>query len=584
MKRLGIKEPKLSESEIKLNLDERLDFLSIGRWIIQRTKGHKATSDDQLLAWALYQSHSHQAPKYVLELGVGKGTISLILSALWPNTTFVGIEAFKESYELSLKNKALNQLDKRFCPILGDLRDPKSILQARSILHQELSSKQTPSHQDLSFIDHQSSSRYELICGAPPFMPIGSGVMPKDQQRASGRFELKGGIEDYLKATVQLLAPTSSSRAFMLMDGQNHVRTIKAIDQIENLKLVGHCMIRPRPNAPATYEIFELAYTVGSQPSSKQQKTADQPVKNHQNQALNQGSTLPAELCQRESTGEQWSQAYQALRERLGLQPPKSPWLFVPARLHSTRLKHKALAQIHGQSMIYRVLDRLSTLETQNPIVLASDAQVILDQAEGIKNHKLYKQLITQECHSGSQRVLRAYEQLRALIDSDWIINVQGDEPFLPIESLEALIEALPHFARIGIHIATLASPLSVHKSEQESQLKSHSLVKVCLASLESRLAVKKQHPQSLSWQKALYFTRQATGTHQHIGVYAFHRKAMYLLDLKRTALAKAEDLEQLTWLEHGHEIGVVCLKNGHLPGIDTAEDLERARQLFQEL
>jgi CMP-2-keto-3-deoxyoctulosonic acid synthetase len=104
------------------------------------------------------------------------------------------------------------------------------------------------------------------------------------------------------------------------------------------------------------------------------------------------------------------------------------------------------------------------------------------------------------------------------------------------------------------------------------------------LASLESRLAVKKQHPQSLSWQKALYFTRQATGTHQHIGVYAFHRTAMHLLDLQRTALAKAEDLEQLTWLEHGHEIGVVCLKSGHLPGIDTAEDLKKARQLFQEL
>ena len=97
-------------------------------------------------------------------------------------------------------------------------------------------------------------------------------------------------------------------------------------------------------------------------------------------------------------------------------------------------------------------------------------------------------------------------------------------------------------------------------------------------------MAVQAHQTSCLSWQKALYFTRQATGTHQHIGVYAFHRNSLHLLDQKRGPLARSEDLEQLTWLELGAQIGVVCLKHKHLPGIDTAQDLERAQSIFKEV
>lgn len=574
MKRLAIIEPKLSAYEIKLNLDEKVDFLSLGRWIIQRHKGHKASSDDQLLAWALYQSRLNTPPKRVLELGAGKGTISLILSALWPKTIFIGIEAFRESYELSLKNRLLNHLEDRFFPLFGDFRDTRTVNLALSYLEQTESLDSDP-----NFLNKESSSQagFELICGAPPFMPIGSGVMPQDPQRASGRFEIKGGVEAYLQAINKLLAPNPTSRAFLLMDGQNHQRSRKAIAQVPSLKLIGHCKVLSRPNQAPTYEIFELARSAST--SSQVSK-----YKRYSTEVLHPlPPTLPPALCQREKTGEQWTDTYQLLREQLGLQVPNLPWIFIPARLNSTRLKHKALASIHGQTLIRRVLHNLSQLTYQLPLVLVSDSFSILEQAQYIDHSELHTQLITQTCDSGSQRILRAYENLRQQIKSDWIINVQGDEPFLPLESVEALIEALPHFARQGIYIATLASPLATDPVYLEQQLNTLSTVKVCLADFGLNRSIKPQHPSCSSWQKALFFTRQATGTHQHIGVYAFHRDAFHLLDKKRGSLAQSEDLEQLTWLESGADIGVVCLKHRHLPGIDTAQDLERAQKYYQE-
>ena len=83
-------------------------------------------------------------------------------------------------------------------------------------------------------------------------------------------------------------------------------------------------------------------------------------------------------------------------------------------------------------------------------------------------------------------------------------------------------------------------------------------------------------------WREALYFTREAIGTHQHIGVYALHTSMLPHLCAPRTPLALQEDLEQLTWLERGARIGVVCLAESHPPGIDTPQELAQARALFR--
>lgn len=553
MSKPTLKKPKLSSFQIKLSHDEGLDFLSEGRWIIQRSKGHRAGSDDQILAWRLYQSWTQSTAPKVLELGAGKFTISLILSALWPQAQFVGIEAFEESYELAKKNIKLNQVEQRLFPILGDLREAEVLQSALNL--------------------NELEEGFDLICGAPPFMPIGSGVMPKDPQRTSGRFELKGGVEAYLKAMGHCLAARSSSRAYLLMDGANHGRTLKAIEQEKSLKLIEWIEISPRPNAAIIYEVFELASA----------------------QIFNDGHTLSPRqaafcLSQRASTGEQWSTAYQQLRVQLGLQPPSLPWVFVPARLGSTRLPEKALIDLNGQAMIARVCNHLGELIPFERLVVTSDSPKVLEAVQS-HTHPSYRPrciLTDSNCDSGSQRVLQAFKSIEALVDSDWLINVQGDEPLLPLESLEALFESLVHFWRAGIGIVTLAAPLPESTQEQpelyQQALNTSSTVKVCLAEYRHHLAVQSHDSEVLSWSKALYFTRQPTGTHQHIGVYAFHRSQLHLLKLPRGRLAQQENLEQLTWLENGAEIGVVCLKQTHPPGVDTYDDLVKVRTILNQL
>ena len=556
MKTLFLREPNLSPYHIKLNLDERIDFLSAGRWIIQRAKGHRATSDDQLLAWMLYRTWSSPHPPTILELGAGKGTISLILSALWAQAQFIAIEAYEESHSLSKKNCTLNQIESRFKALLGDLRDPKMIQQAL-VYAKEKDRTSLVARETLQ--ERQNQDGFDLICGAPPFMPIGSGILPHDPQRATGRFELKGGVEDYLSSMAICLSSRPNSRAIILMDGQSHQRTINAIDHWPNLVLLQITRVCPRPHLSPTYEIFELGHSAHHRTSDKQ---VDQII------------------YQRDSEGDDWSQAYQEIREKLGIHTP-IPLVFIPARLHSTRLKNKALVDLHGAPMIARVVENLSRLMPANKLVVTSDSEDVLTAAQSLSPQPIHQCLITDPCHSGSQRVLRAFERYPTQPESPWIINVQGDEPLLPLSSLEALIEALIHFERKGIYIATLASPLPLEPSDRQATLDQQSLVKVCLGDFKGELGVSPHHPQTLSWRRALYFTRCPTGTHQHLGVYAFHQSILPLIDQERGLLAKLEDLEQITWLERGADIGVVCLIEPHPPGVDTPQDLERARAYY---
>lgn len=559
LKSLFLNEPKPSLDQIKLNLDERLDFLSSGRWIIQRKKGHRATSDDQILAWFMYSSWYNSFPPRVLELGAGKATISLILSVLWPQAHFVGIEAYKESHQLAQKNIQLNRLDNILTPIFGDLRDPHILEKAMSTLdHINHHSNMYGQGQ----VPHMSSG-FDLICGAPPFMPLGSGILPSDPQRVSGRFELKGGVEDYLTALARCLSPQLHSRGFILMDGQSHTRTVKALATHSNLSLLRRILVCPRPHRPVTYEIFEIGHADFHSINTESEVTT---------------------LYQRGSTGNQWSQAYQNIRHALGVQPSNIPWIFVPARLQSTRLKTKALLDIHGAPMISRVFENLSRHFHTKHLVITSDSAEIIMAAQSQLSTSIHECLITAPCDSGSQRVCLAYNQLADRIPSPWIINVQGDEPLLPMTSLEALMEALIHFERQGTYIVTLACPLATDSQQRQLELSQNALVKVCIGELIQPISVRPHHQHTQSWRRALFFTRQATGTHQHLGVYAFHRRILPLIAQKKRVLAELEDLEQLSWLEAGANIGVVCLNQRHPKGVDTPEDLVHTRNEYKQL
>ena len=170
------------------------------------------------------------------------------------------------------------------------------------------------------------------------------------------------------------------------------------------------------------------------------------------------------------------------------------------------------------------------------------------------------------EHESGSDRIAEAVANLEV----DIVVNVQGDEPFINAEHLAKVIEVFKNDADKKIDLASL-----MREIKDESEINNPNNVKV----------VVDQN------QFALYFSRsvipfsreQNAGVRyfQHIGIYAFRKQALldfYSLPMK--SLEASEKLEQLRYLEHGKRIKMVEIMHVGI-GIDTAEDLEKARKLF---
>ena len=266
-------------------------------------------------------------------------------------------------------------------------------------------------------------------------------------------------------------------------------------------------------------------------------------------------------------------------------QPAHTPWVFIPARLGSSRLPHKPLLDLAGRPLIARVTEAVTRVVSPERVVVVSDSQRVLDASQTARVNLTHTALINTPCVSGSERVARAHQELTAsgVISSDitekrgdlnaWVINVQGDEPLIPSDSLTRLIGALAWFERRGVEIVTLATPLSTQTRSVAEVRADHDAVKACLT--------QSPDPTRPELREALYFTRAASGDHLHIGVYALHTRALPLVYEPRGSLAQLEDLEQLAWMERGARIGVVCLDGPHPSGVDTLMDLERTRAAY---
>jgi tRNA1(Val) A37 N6-methylase TrmN6 len=213
--------------------DETQDRLTSRLCIIQKRSGHRAAADDTLLAWAAARSCPDAAR--VLDLGSGKGTVALLLLQRLPRCRVIGLEALEVSHDLAERNALLNNLADRWEPRLGDLRDPSTLA---------------------------GEAPFDLVTGAPPFMPMGSGVMPGDPQRAAGRFELRGGVPEYTEAAASNLAP--GGRFVLLMDGldRSQTRAEQAIGASGLFRRVVTA-VHPRPGRPPIYWIFEAGTESG---------------------------------------------------------------------------------------------------------------------------------------------------------------------------------------------------------------------------------------------------------------------------------------------------------------------------------
>ncbi|WP_349436833.1 3-deoxy-manno-octulosonate cytidylyltransferase [Pararhizobium sp. A13] len=236
--------------------------------------------------------------------------------------------------------------------------------------------------------------------------------------------------------------------------------------------------------------------------------------------------------------------------------------ILIPARMASTRLPGKPLADICGLPMIVQVALRAKDSQAGR-IVVAVDHQDVFDAITAAG----FEAVMTRVDHqSGSDRIYEALLKSDPEGKAETIINVQGDLPTIEPETIRAALRPLEN---PEVDIATLTVEI-----EDEEEKLNPNVVKVVGS------------PLSGTRLKALYFTR-ATAPHgkgplyHHIGLYAYRRAALEkFVSLPPSTLEKRESLEQLRALEAGMRIDVEIVKSIPL-GVDTPADLEKARRLL---
>ncbi|RBP50828.1 3-deoxy-manno-octulosonate cytidylyltransferase [Arenicella xantha] len=235
----------------------------------------------------------------------------------------------------------------------------------------------------------------------------------------------------------------------------------------------------------------------------------------------------------------------------------------IPARYASTRLPGKALADIGGKPMIEHVVDRANESEATR-VVVATDDERIANALEAID----CEVCMTRADHlSGSDRLAEVVQTLD-FSDQDIIVNVQGDEPFVPSQLINQVANALSQSSTAAM--ATAAKPLV-----DEQEIINPNVVKVVFA----------QNGDALYFSRApipyARNDRQASAWH-HIGIYSY--RAGFLRsyhNLLPSNMELTESLEQLRVLDNGYKIVVETVDYETGVGVDTPEDLENARKLF---
>ena len=257
----------------------------------------------------------------------------------------------------------------------------------------------------------------------------------------------------------------------------------------------------------------------------------------------------------------------------------------IPARYASTRFPGKPLVDLCGKPVIQRVYEQ--ACKALDHVVVATDDERIYDCVKGFGGEVV----MTSTDHTcGTDRVYEAYQIYSAahMNDSTFanaedivVVNIQGDEPFIQPEQINALMDCFP------TEIATLVHPFS--KEDTWEDLQNPNYVKVAIANADA--------VHSTTIGRALYFSRSVVpymrsadkdqwlkqGTYyRHIGMYAYRADILEkITSLSPTVLEQMESLEQLRWLENGLTIHVGLSHHASI-GIDTPEDLQAAIQYLQ--
>jgi 3-deoxy-manno-octulosonate cytidylyltransferase (CMP-KDO synthetase) len=239
--------------------------------------------------------------------------------------------------------------------------------------------------------------------------------------------------------------------------------------------------------------------------------------------------------------------------------------IIIPSRLASTRLPEKPLSDIAGKSLIERVYQQALKSRYAHEVIVATDHQKIYDHVLEFGGTVV----MTSPHHaSGTDRIA----EIAVALDSDIIVNLQGDEPCIDPRQIDALISEM-----INQPIAIGTQCMRIQSADE---LFDYNVVKV-VRDLTKR---------------AMFFSRQAIPAcrdlpyrhwfefetyYRHVGMYAYRRQVLLeITGFPMSAYEKAESLEQLRWLQNG--IPVYCFETTYSSiGVDTQDDLERVRALF---
>jgi len=237
----------------------------------------------------------------------------------------------------------------------------------------------------------------------------------------------------------------------------------------------------------------------------------------------------------------------------------------IPARLQASRFPRKLLQDLNGKSVIAHTYLNTEATKLFDEVIVVTDSQEIYDD---IKKHGGQAMMSQKEHACGSDRIAEAVEH----INTDIVVNVQGDEPFTDYNSLKPLLDVFQGRDADKIDLASLMTKLNA-----KDDIQNPNYVKVIVD----------QH------NFALYFSRSPipyqrnqeaeVQYYRHKGIYAFRKQAILdFYHLPMRALESAEQIECIRYLEYGKSIKMIETKENSF-GIDTPQDLERAKHYINQ-
>lgn len=245
--------------------------------------------------------------------------------------------------------------------------------------------------------------------------------------------------------------------------------------------------------------------------------------------------------------------------------------VIIPARLASTRLPNKPLALINGVPMVVRVAQQ-ARQSLASRIIVACDDLLI---EEACKNYGIQACLTSKDCACGTDRLSEVVDKLN-IPNEEIIVNVQGDEPLIPVDIINMVAEILQKNSDCAMGTAAI-------RIKSAEEFFNPNVVKVELNKKQEALTFSRA---PLPWDRDNFAkTKEQIPEDlalRHVGIYSYRAGFLKVYPkLEKSPIETVESLEQLRALWHGYKIGVEIFDKEIPPGVDTPEDLERVRKHF---